>query len=787
MKKYNTIGTKLVIAFACSTLLLTVVSIVAWGTWNRLDGQVSELLETSVPKYNASYVLESKSSEIRHRVQLLSKVTNKVELESQIQILNEQFALITTTLEQDVLNQQPVNNELHQLKQHYVLLKSSLVTYGELVHARVDQVRQIQMLTERLDWIHQDIRSELKPMQQEFHWLIERDNKTNNGYSTFEQLRSIQQILDLESSVYEMTSELMNANQVAQVNNALKVIQYRVDDLAQSSQTILKLPSSIAYEQLLNELTILLGPEGQFHQQLLEQVSLTKRLQAISFSIERQLKSIHDEIAGLVANADNDFVKVKSDTATLVTSGNQVLLICFGLSILTSLFLAFYFINRRIVARLNALSSSIDAIIDNDLNHPIRADGNDEIGRLSHKLIEYGEKVKEIQRTNAISLINNTTASLLTCDLKGHIESANLSARKLLGIEEFIQQQPIWLSFTEVNQRALANVFQCSGELFEQGYDERTLAIEVNEHCYLHFDFRLFSHGQLEKVIVTITDVTEQESTNRELEKRVAEKTQDLLEKNLKLSQEVIVRERAEEHLRKTQGELIQAAKMAVVGQTMTSLAHELNQPLNAMSTYLFSARMFNQQGELEKVEHSISHIEGLSERMGKIINSLRNFAKKSDPDKHTQLKNLHEITEHAITIVNTKAKRQQVVIRNQLPEEFNVWANPVAIEQVLINLLVNGCEAIAESKSSKGWIDIVHLHSTPKHHVVAIADSGDGFDDGIVQQLFTPFTTTKEVGLGLGLNICKSIVERYSGHIYLASDIDRGALVILELPYEQQ
>ncbi|MCV5215555.1 HAMP domain-containing protein, partial [Escherichia coli] len=78
------------------------------------------------------------------------------------------------------------------------------------------------------------------------------------------------------------------------------------------------------------------------------------------------------------------------------------------------MFLTYYFINRRIVARLIGLGDSIDAIIKNDLSHPVVVDGNDEIGRLSEKLIEYGEKVQEIQRTNALSLINNTTASLIT-------------------------------------------------------------------------------------------------------------------------------------------------------------------------------------------------------------------------------------------------------------------------------------------------------------------------------------------------------------------------------------
>lgn len=82
--------------------------------------------------------------------------------------------------------------------------------------------------------------------------------------------------------------------------------------------------------------------------------------------------------------------------------------------------------------------------------------------------------------------------------------------------------------------------------------------------------------------------------------------------------------------MKKTQGELIQAAKMAVVGQTMTSLAHELNQPLSAMSAYLFSARLALEEAPQAQLATSLDHIENLTERMGKIVNSLRHFARKT-------------------------------------------------------------------------------------------------------------------------------------------------------------
>lgn len=785
MNKWSTIGAKLMLAFSASTLLLMIVSVVAWLTWNRLDGQVSELLDNSVPKYNTSYLLESRSSDIRHRVQLLSRLSNKVELNKQIVELSEQLEAINHILLQDVAGALS-SSESKALSARYEDLNQTLTQYSDLAVQRLDQVRRVSKLEEQINWLHQDIRSELSPIRQELHWLIKRDDNDAQRNAALEQLSVVQHILDLESSVFAMTTEVIQAQQLGQVLNAAKVIQYELDELVSSSEPILVLPSTIAYQQLLQEVATLLAPNGEFYHQLRQRLQLQQQMNLYKVEIDQQLNQIHKQIGLVVELADESFIKVKGQTAGLVSYGNHILIVCFSVSILMSLFLTYYFINRRIVARLTSLSTSIDAITKGDLSHPIEVDGADEIGRLSEKLIEYGESVKEIQTTNALSLINNTSASILTCDLAGYVESANISAQRLLIWQGDVEKKLIWQSFNNQGQLSLKTVFQRSSALFTLGRDELTLSVGEEQPCYLHFDFHLFSHGQLNKVIVTITDITQQQLNTRELERRVAEKTADLRQKNDRLSLEIVERERAEQHLKQTQGELIQAAKMAVVGQTMTSMAHELNQPLNAMTTYLYSARLSAQANNVQAVEQAIDHVDGLSQRMGKIISSLRSFAKKSDGDKAVEDQPLRPIVEQAMTIVNSKAKRQMMTIVNKIDEQLIVRGNALAIEQVLVNLLVNSCDAIAQHGGDTREITIEAIYHNTHHHGIAICDSGGGFDSSIVDKLFTPFTTTKEVGLGLGLNISQSLMEKYSGHIYLASSIEKGALVTLELPDAQ-
>ncbi|WP_418114628.1 ATP-binding protein [Vibrio scophthalmi] len=784
LKQRHTIGAKLVAAFSCSSLMLTIACLVAWGTWNQLDGQVESLLESNVPKYNLSYVLESRSSEIRRRVDLLANANNKVELEAQWQGLSNEIDKVKRAL----TDNDHLQSELQHFELFYQQLDRSVDLLANQVSSKIDHQRSIDRFREQLNWLHQDIATELTPLRQEYHWRIERNDSGEDTRDMLAILNTIQQVLDLENKVYAMLEEVISAPQKELVNNGLTMIHYRLAELNSLSTSIFAHPASIAYQQLINELTLVLKSDGEFHQLLLQNVALDHRLDQTNIEIDQRLESVHQQIAKLIVETDEAFVLVKQETTQMVSYGNHVLLVCFSLSILISLFLTYYFINKRIVGRLTRLSSSIDAIINDDFSHPIQVDGKDEIGRLSEKLIEYGDKVREIQRTNAISLINNTTASLVTCDRRGQIESANLSARQLLGLQTVCEPQKFWASFNAENQAKLRHVFTSYGQLAISDQESVTLALEGEERkCYLHFDFQLFSHANLQKVIVTITDVTQQTHTALQLEQLVAEKTRDLVQKNQQLTLEVIERKRAQLHLKDTQNELIQAAKMAVVGQTMTSLAHELNQPLNAMSTYVYSAQMFTEQGDISAVNHSINQISGLVGRMSKIIKNLRHFARKADGKQSQQQYPLAELVEQATILVSTKFKRQQVHIESDIPTDAFVWANDVSLEQVLVNLLVNGCDAVVESRQQEKQVNVCYLGKDGPFHRFAIVDNGTGFDGVIMDKLFSPFTTTKEVGLGLGLNICRSLIESNGGHIYLASSVDRGAMVVMELPSEQK
>ncbi|MFV0490057.1 MAG: two-component sensor histidine kinase, partial [Vibrio fluvialis] len=167
LPKYHTIGARLLLAFGASTLVVIAVCLVAWFNWNKLESQVSEVLQKSVPKFNASYVLESRSSEIRRRIQIIGSATNKVVLDSQTERLQQDFLVMD-----QVWNTLANDSEVQTLRVGYQRLRTFTERYSELVSQRIDVQRQIDMLIEQLQWTHQDINWELTPLRQELQWQL---------------------------------------------------------------------------------------------------------------------------------------------------------------------------------------------------------------------------------------------------------------------------------------------------------------------------------------------------------------------------------------------------------------------------------------------------------------------------------------------------------------------------------------------------------------------------------------------------------------------------------------
>ncbi|MHA1157487.1 MAG: sensor histidine kinase [Alphaproteobacteria bacterium] len=265
------------------------------------------------------------------------------------------------------------------------------------------------------------------------------------------------------------------------------------------------------------------------------------------------------------------------------------------------------------------------------------------------------------------------------------------------------------------------------------------------------------------------------------LERRVFERTADLNEANTQLVQEVKERTAAELNLRKTQSELIQAGKLAALGQMSAALSHEMNQPLAAVKSYADNARAFLDRERIGEARENISRISDLADRMAGISNHLRNFARK--PREKLGAVPVATVVNDALQIMAARIRASQAVIDIALPtDELWVVGGQIRLQQVLVNLISNALDATKLTDASPK-ITIAARRTGPKV-VIVVRDNGPGLQDDQIDLIFDPFFTTKGVGegLGLGLSVSYNIVRDFGGALSAANHADGGAVFSVEL-----
>ncbi|MDX5628076.1 MULTISPECIES: ATP-binding protein [unclassified Brenneria] len=241
------------------------------------------------------------------------------------------------------------------------------------------------------------------------------------------------------------------------------------------------------------------------------------------------------------------------------------------------------------------------------------------------------------------------------------------------------------------------------------------------------------------------------------------------------LEQEITERKAIENNLRTAQDELIQAAKLATVGQTMTTLAHEINQPLNALSLYLFTSEQAVKRRDRDTVSANLAKMRSLLQRIDGIIRHLRQFSRRSDSDTPLGPIDLHQdiLSSWELLALRHRPLNAQLI----LPEKLDrVIGETIRVQQILVNLLTNALEAVTETTPR---ITINQI-TQGDESLLLIEDNGPGWPLVLAPRLLKPFTTSKDIGLGIGLSISQSIMQQCGGELYLASTLDRHALVIL-------
>jgi two-component system sensor histidine kinase DctS len=248
---------------------------------------------------------------------------------------------------------------------------------------------------------------------------------------------------------------------------------------------------------------------------------------------------------------------------------------------------------------------------------------------------------------------------------------------------------------------------------------------------------------------------------------------------------------RIEELSRASQERLQATARLATVGEMASLLSHELNQPLAAIASYANGSLNLLQNPSavpqtLDDVHMALRRIAEQADRAGRVINSVHDFVRRRDQDREALPP--QALFDAVSPLVQLQARKLRVTVHTHIdPQLPDVMCDRTMVEQVLLNLARNGMQAMdqpdcmdrrlllkarrAASNAEQAWVEF------------SVTDVGEGISDTVASQLFTPFFTTKSEGMGLGLSLCRTVVEQHGGHLEFETLMPKGTVFRFTLP----
>ena len=354
----------------------------------------------------------------------------------------------------------------------------------------------------------------------------------------------------------------------------------------------------------------------------------------------------------------------------------------------------------------------------------------------------------ELARLAAI--VEASDDAIIAKDLNGIVFAWNSAAERLFGYSAAeMLGQPITLIFPP------ERISEEAAILVQIGRGERL------EHYTTH---RRCKDGRIIRVEVSVSPI-------RDGDGRVVGAS--------KIIRDLTERDARERHIQELQAELAHVQRLNELGQLVSALVHEVNQPLTAITNYLGACRRLAAAGNLSGVEQALYRIEGQAARTRSIVQRIRDFVTKRQTEFRAE--NLSQVVDEAIALARASLRDDALRLITQVDTSAAVLIDRVQVQQVLFNLLRNGIEAMQDQPDRE---IVVTAGARDGDMVeVSVADSGPGLPTAVRDRLFEPFVTTKPDGMGVGLSVCRTIVEAHGGRLWEEAPATGGSLFRFTLP----
>lgn len=400
----------------------------------------------------------------------------------------------------------------------------------------------------------------------------------------------------------------------------------------------------------------------------------------------------------------------------------------------------------------------------------------------SNVAIALQRREAEADERRFVALVERSSDFVAFSDLNGGVQFVNLAGRELVGIEptDNISNLHVVDFVSSSDQELLLNQCWPAALTDRRWMGELNLCnFKTGEKIPFLVDiFRIddpWGHGPMNVATVS-RDLRTQKQAEREL-RRLNESLERSVElRTAELMAEITERKRADDRSRELQSALSHAGRLSVAGEMAAALAHELNQPLTAVANSANAAlRLLARSGSMrtESVREIMDDVAGQALRAGQILRRLRDFVTRGKSEKKSE--DIETLIREANAFARTGLESLEVSVSLFFdPRASHIYANRIQIQQVLVNLIRNSLEEVASIPQAK--IDVVTRQIGGKEIEVSVSDNGRGVVPLVVDKLFQPFVSTRHDGMGLGLAICRSIVESHNGKLWYEPNPGGGA-----------